>query len=78
MHRALPSIELDSSKSLYAYIVMVTVVTNHMNGKDTHVRGLRVLGPLEYVSLIHQFVARHPLIAYGVESRLRETTPSRF
>ena len=28
------------------------VIANHMNGKDTHVRGLRVLGPLEYVVLL--------------------------
>jgi len=23
-------------------------LANHMNGKDTHVRGLRVLGPIEF------------------------------
>jgi len=25
----------------------VIVVANHMSGKDTHVRGLRVLGPVQ-------------------------------
>lgn len=35
------------SKPIYAYVLQVIIVANHMNGKDTHVRGLRVLGPLE-------------------------------
>ena len=34
-------------KPIHAYILQVMVVANHMNGKDTHVRGLRVLGPAE-------------------------------
>lgn len=41
-----------SSKAIDAYVVQVIVIANHMNGKDTHVRGLRVLGPLEYVVLL--------------------------
>lgn len=35
------------SKPVHAYVIQVVVLANHMNGKDTHVRGLRVLGPLE-------------------------------
>lgn len=35
------------SKPIHAYILQVTIVSNHMNGKDTHVRGLRILGPVE-------------------------------
>lgn len=37
------------SKPVHAYLLQVIVVANHMNGKDTHVRGMRVLGPVEYV-----------------------------
>ena len=40
-----------SSKPVHAYVLQVIILANHMNGKDTHVRGLRVLGPVEYVSL---------------------------
>jgi anaphase-promoting complex subunit 10 len=36
-----------SSKSIHAYILQVIVLANHMNGKDTHVRGMRILGPVE-------------------------------
>jgi len=35
------------SKPVYAYVLQIIVVANHMSGKDTHVRGLRVLGPIE-------------------------------
>jgi anaphase-promoting complex subunit 10 len=36
-----------SSKPIHAYILQVIVLANHMNGKDTHVRGMRILGPIE-------------------------------
>ena len=35
------------SNPVYAYVLQIIVAANHMSGKDTHVRGLRVLGPLE-------------------------------
>jgi anaphase-promoting complex subunit 10 len=35
------------SKPIHAYILQVIVLANHMNGKDTHVRGMRILGPTE-------------------------------
>jgi Anaphase-promoting complex, subunit 10 (APC10) len=38
-----------ASKPLHAYVLQVVIVSNHMNGKDTHVRGLRIFGPLEWV-----------------------------
>ncbi len=38
-----------SRKPIYAYVLQIIVMTNHQSGKDTHVRGLRVLGPIEYV-----------------------------
>lgn len=37
------------SKAVHAYVLQVIVLTNHMNGKDTHIRGLRILGPEELV-----------------------------
>ena len=37
------------SKPVEAYVIQVIIVQNHMNGKDTHVRGLKILGPIEYV-----------------------------
>lgn len=39
--------EGDAIKPLYAYVIQVIIAANHMSGKDTHVRGLRVLGPIE-------------------------------
>ena len=35
------------SKPIHAYILQVIILANHMNGKDTHVRGMRILGPIE-------------------------------
>jgi len=42
-----PSEDGEGFKPVYAYILQIIVVANHMSGKDTHVRGLRVLGPIE-------------------------------
>ncbi|KAF8825000.1 hypothetical protein HHX47_DHR7000083 [Lentinula edodes] len=36
-------------KPVYAYLLQIIILANHMSGKDTHVRGLRVLGPVEEV-----------------------------
>ncbi len=37
------------SKHIDAYVIQVIIIANHMNGKDTHVRGLKILGPVECV-----------------------------
>ncbi|KAI0926412.1 hypothetical protein AcW1_008593 [Taiwanofungus camphoratus] len=42
-----PSEDGDGFKPVYAYVLQVYILANHMNGKDTHVRGLHVLGPLD-------------------------------
>ncbi|KAF8838602.1 anaphase-promoting complex, subunit 10 [Paxillus ammoniavirescens] len=34
-------------KPVHAYVLQIIVVANHMSGKDTHIRGLRILGPIE-------------------------------
>ncbi|PCH42609.1 anaphase-promoting complex subunit 10 [Wolfiporia cocos MD-104 SS10] len=48
-----PGEEGEGFKPLHAYVIQLIVLANHMNGKDTHVRGLRVLGPREEVSRDH-------------------------
>lgn len=42
-----PNDDGEGFKPVYAYVIQVLILGNHMNGKDTHVRGLRVLGPIE-------------------------------
>ncbi|KAF8638190.1 hypothetical protein AX17_002387 [Amanita inopinata Kibby_2008] len=42
-----PNEDGDGLSPVYAYVLQVIIAANHMSGKDTHVRGLRVLGPVE-------------------------------
>ncbi|KAI0759562.1 anaphase-promoting complex subunit 10 [Trametes elegans] len=42
-----PSEDGDGFKHIDVYVLQIHIVNNHMNGKDTHVRGVKVLGPLE-------------------------------
>ncbi|KAH9838789.1 APC10-domain-containing protein [Rhodofomes roseus] len=42
-----PNEDGDGCKSINAYMVQIIILANHMNGKDTHVRGLHILGPIE-------------------------------
>ncbi|KIY52143.1 galactose-binding like protein [Fistulina hepatica ATCC 64428] len=42
-----PEPDGDGIKPILAYVLQVVISTNHMNGKDTHVRGLRILGILD-------------------------------
>ncbi|KAI0035507.1 anaphase-promoting complex subunit 10 [Vararia minispora EC-137] len=42
-----PNDDGEGFRPIHAYVLQVVVLGNHMNGKDTHVRGMRVLGPLE-------------------------------
>lgn len=46
-------VNLSASKPVNAYILQIIILTNHMNGKDTHVRGMRIFGPVEYVRTIN-------------------------
>jgi len=34
-------------KPIHCYVLQILVLANHVNGKDTHVRGLHVLGPID-------------------------------
>ncbi|KAF8134849.1 anaphase-promoting complex, subunit 10-domain-containing protein [Boletus edulis] len=34
-------------KPVHGYVLQIIVVANHMSGKDTHIRGLKILGPIE-------------------------------
>ena len=38
------------------------ILANHMNGKDTHVRGLRVLGPIEFNHVTLFSITSHSLL----------------
>ncbi|KAI0667803.1 anaphase-promoting complex subunit 10 [Trametes maxima] len=42
-----PNEDGEGFKHIDVYIIQILIVNNHMNGKDTHVRGVKVLGPLE-------------------------------
>ncbi|KAF9452325.1 galactose-binding like protein [Macrolepiota fuliginosa MF-IS2] len=42
-----PNEDNDGLNPVYAYVLQVIILANHMSGKDTHVRGLRILGPIE-------------------------------
>ncbi|KAJ2920753.1 hypothetical protein H1R20_g7730, partial [Candolleomyces eurysporus] len=42
-----PNDDGDGQSPVYAYVLHIIVAQNHMSGKDTHVRGLRVLGPID-------------------------------
>ncbi|XP_006459204.1 hypothetical protein AGABI2DRAFT_116179 [Agaricus bisporus var. bisporus H97] len=42
-----PNEDNDGLNPVYAYVVQVIILANHMSGKDTHVRGLRILAPIE-------------------------------
>ncbi|KDR79057.1 hypothetical protein GALMADRAFT_244814 [Galerina marginata CBS 339.88] len=42
-----PNEDGDGLNPVYAYVLQIIVAANHMSGKDTHVRGLRVLGPMD-------------------------------
>ena len=44
---AMENLAIPTRKPVHAHILQIIVIANHMNGKDTHVRGLKVLGPLE-------------------------------
>jgi len=40
-----PTDDGEGFKPLHAFIVQIIILANHMNGKDTHIRGMKVLGP---------------------------------
>jgi hypothetical protein len=37
----------DDRPPIPCYHLQILIVANHINGKDTHVRGLKVFGPLD-------------------------------
>ena len=37
--------DADDAAGLRAYLVQLVVLTNHQNGRDTHVRQVKVFGP---------------------------------
>ena len=65
----LPSLIARPSKAVHAYILQVIVLTNHMNGKDTHIRGLRILGPEESVDVPLSLLHAHAFLQERARSR---------
>ena len=57
------------SKAVHAYVLQVIVLTNHMNGKDTHIRGLRILGPEEFVDASFPLADAHSFSQERTRSR---------
>lgn len=41
-----------------AHHLRIVIVANHMNGKDTHIRGLKIFGPPESWSVSFDIVVR--------------------
>ncbi|PBL03858.1 anaphase-promoting complex subunit 10 [Armillaria gallica] len=66
-----PNDDGDGLKPIYAYVLQIIVMTNHQSGKDTHVRGLRVLGPIEEQDPLDEdvFTFKHP--AYKMYETIR-------
>jgi anaphase-promoting complex subunit 10 len=38
-----------SREPIRAHLIQIAIISNHMNGKDTHVRGIRVFSPKPFV-----------------------------
>ncbi|KAG6808630.1 hypothetical protein H0H92_003453 [Tricholoma furcatifolium] len=66
-----PNEEGDGLAPVYAYVLQVIIAQNHMSGKDTHVRGLRILGPAEQV--LH--FSPHEIDRWGEEDPFPFTSP---
>ncbi|KAF9473751.1 galactose-binding like protein [Pholiota conissans] len=66
-----PSEDGDGLNPVHAYVLQIIIAANHMSGKDTHVRGLRILGPLEDNNLVGEdhFLFQSP--AYKMYETLR-------
>lgn len=64
------------STPISAFLLQVVIVANHLNGKDTHVRGLRVLGPKLSVSLRGRDILicppRDPSLTLSYSSQLND------
>jgi anaphase-promoting complex subunit 10 len=44
--------EFNASGVLKAFLVQISILANHQNGKDTHLRGVKVFAPVvEYDSI---------------------------
>lgn len=37
----------DQSKSIRTFMIQIAVITNHQNGRDTHMRQIRIHSPVE-------------------------------
>jgi hypothetical protein len=61
-------------KGIRAYLVQVAVLTNHQNGRDTHVRQIKIYGPRKCVaSCVHRM-----RVAWAVRCVLTHTLVVRW
>jgi len=42
---------LRNRQPIRAHLIQIAIISNHMNGKDTHVRGVRIFAPKPLVTL---------------------------
>jgi hypothetical protein len=61
-------VELIESKlgrePIRAHLVQIAIISNHLNGKDTHVRGVRVFAPRESVQVFPRFDSCSPVVLH--------------
>ncbi|KAJ3513093.1 hypothetical protein NLJ89_g3137 [Agrocybe chaxingu] len=62
-----PNEDGDGLNPVYAYQLQIIIAQNHMSGKDTHVRGLKVLGAIQ------EFVADDAFAFKSPNYRMYET-----
>lgn len=48
-----PAAPADAPGGMRAYLVQLVVLSNHQNGRDTHVRQVKVFGPRKCVTRRH-------------------------
>lgn len=69
---------LFTSKPVHAYVLQIIVVANHMSGKDTHIRGLKILGPTEYVNSLPSWSSHKPDRSRLVRDNVADDDPFPF
>lgn len=58
-------------KPVHTYVVQVHIAQNHMSGKDTHVRGMKVFGPKEHTYTIDDDPFPFESVAFKSVSMIR-------
>ncbi|KIY63544.1 anaphase-promoting complex, subunit 10 [Cylindrobasidium torrendii FP15055 ss-10] len=61
----------DGLKPVNAYVVQIIIMANHQSGKDTHVRGVRALGPQEESDPLDEDYFRFTSTAFNMYKGIR-------